>query len=335
MNNDTSLRYLEMLQYLPVYPAKRSLSEIRSHLSEYGYSVSDRTIQRDLRKLERSFGLYCDDRSIPHGWCWMKDAKRADIAAMDHAEALALNLAKKYLSNVLPLHNSSRITALFNRAESFLNQTHGSDLIKWNDKVRVMPVTHQYVAPKIKDDIQNVIYEALLREKKFSGSYKSRDSLKSKRGDFNPLAIISHGAVTRLVCTREISNKSDNIIRHLPLHRFKSANLLEEEIIIPHDFNLDDYLSSGEIDYLYDKNIDLHLKFSYKAGLHLMETPFSEKQNIKVIEHESITLKANTPYTETLKRWILGFGDQVKVIGPLKLKKEIQKIHKENLKINK
>ena len=76
----------------------------------------------------------------------------------------------------------------------------------------------------------------------------------------------------------------------------------------------------------------MHLKFSYKAGSHLIETPFSEKQNIKIIKNGFIILKANTPYTETLKRWILGFGDQVKVLGPLKLKKEIQKIHKENVK---
>ena len=83
----------------------------------------------------------------------------------------------------------------------------------------------KYINPKIKNDVQNVIYEALLREKKFSGNYKSRNSLKSKKGVFNPLAIISHGAVTRLVCTREIDNITDNIIRHLPLHRFKANEL--------------------------------------------------------------------------------------------------------------
>ena len=284
MNNDTSLRYLEMLQYLPVYPAKKSLSEIRSHLSEYGHSVSDRTIQRDLRKLEGSFGLYCDDRSIPHGWCWMKDAKRVDIAAMDHAEALTLSLAKKYLSSVLPLQHSSRITGLFKRAEAFLNQTQSSDLIKWNDKVRVVPASHEYIGPKIKGDIQQVIYEAVLREKKFSGSYQSRESQKPKKGIYNPLAIISHGVVTRVICTRELKGEADNLIRYLPLHRFKSANLLEDSINIPKEFDLDEYLDKGELNYLYDKEIDLHLEFSQSAGSHLIETPFSKNQSIKIIK---------------------------------------------------
>jgi hypothetical protein len=52
--------------------------------------------------------------------------------------------------------------ALFNRAETFLDQMNGSDLIKWKDKVRVIPVTHGYVSPKIKEEIQSIIYEALL-----------------------------------------------------------------------------------------------------------------------------------------------------------------------------
>ena len=75
----------------------------------------------------------------------------------------------------------------------------------------------------------------------------------------------------------------------------------------------------------------MHLKFSYKAGLHLTETPFSKNQKIKIIEGQSITLKANAPYTEALKRWILGFGDQVKIIGPPKLKRELQEIYKNSL----
>ena len=271
-----------MLQYLPVYPAKRSLSEIRSHLSEYGHAVSDRTIQRDLRKLEGSFGLYCDDRSIPHGWCWMKDAKRVDIAAMDHAEALTLSLAKKYLSSVLPLQHSSRITGLFKRAETFLNLTQGSDLIKWNDKVRVVPATHEYISPKIKEDIQQVIYEAVLREKKFSGSYQSRGSQRPKKGIYNPLAIISHGVVTRVICTRELKGEADNLIRYLSLHRFKSAKTLDYTINVPDEFSLDEYLDSGQLEYLYEKEINLHLKFTQSAGLHLTETPFSKNQSIKI-----------------------------------------------------
>jgi len=330
--NDTSIRYLEMLQFLPIYPAKRSLPEIQDHLKAYDYLVSDRTIQRDLIKLSSAFGLYCDDRSIPFGWCWMKDSKRADMASMDHAEALTLSLAKTYLSNVLPVNYSTRMTSLFNRAESFLDQMQGSDLIKWKDKVRVIPVTHGYVAPKIKDEIQGIIYESLLKEKQFAGKYLSREATAAKKAVFNPLAIVSHGVVTRVICTREIGGQIDNIIRYLPIHRFKSASPLEDKINIPDDFNLDDYLSSGQIEYLYDESIDLHLKFTHAAGLHLTETPFSKDQDIKIVKGKSITLKATTPYTETLKRWILGFGDQVKVIGPKKLKEEVQEIYKRSLR---
>mgnify|MGYP003689762007 CR=1 FL=1 len=333
MMKDTSIRYIEMLQFLPVFPAKRSLSQIREHLKALDYSVTDRTIQRDLRKLEDSgfFGIRHEE-SIPYGWYFIQGAKKIELASMSHAEALTLNLAKTYLFNVLPINHSTRMTSLFDRAESFLDQMQGYELIKWKDKVRVIPVTHGYVAPKIKDEIQGVIYESLLREKQFAGKYLSREATKSKKAIFNPLAIVSHGVVTRVICTREIGGQIDNIIRYLPIHRFKSVRPLEDKINIPKGFNLDDYLSTGQIEYLYDESIELHLKFTHSAGLHLTETPFSKDQDIKIVKGKSITLKANTPYTETLKRWILGFGDQVKVMGPTKLKKEIQEIYKKSLR---
>ena len=83
--------------------------------------------------------------------------------------------------------------------------------------------------------------------------------------------------------------KSITLFATLPIHRFKSASPLEEKINIPDGFNLDDYLSSGQIEYLYDESIDLHLKFSHSAGLHLTETPFSKNQEIKIVKGKSIT----------------------------------------------
>ena len=160
-------------------------------------------------------------------------------------------------------------------------------LIKWNDKVRVVPATHEYIGPKIREDVQQVIYEAVLREQKFSGSYQSRESQKPKKGIYNPLAIISHGVVTRVICTRELKGEADNLIRYLPLHRFKSASPLEDSINIPKEFDLDEYLDKGELNYLYDKEIDLHLEFSQSAGSHLIETPFSKNQSIKIIKKYS------------------------------------------------
>ena len=38
-----------------------------------------------------------------------------------------------------------------------------------------------------------------------------------------PFAIVSHGVVTRVICTREIGGETDSIIRYLPIHRFKSV----------------------------------------------------------------------------------------------------------------
>ena len=124
-----------------------------------------------------------------------------------------------------------------------------------------------------------------------------------------------------MICTREIGGQTDNIIRYLPIHRFKSVSSLEDKINIPDGFNLDDYLSSGQIEYLYDESIDLHLKFTHSAGLHLTETPFSKDQEIKIVKGKSITLKANTPLHRNSKKMDTRFWRSSKSNGARKIKK--------------
>ena len=96
MSQETSIRLIKILTYIPKYPAKRSLSNFKEHLESLGYEVTDRTIQRDLLKLEKYFPLLCDDRNPPYGWSWQEDAKEINLSAMDKVEALSLSLAEKY-----------------------------------------------------------------------------------------------------------------------------------------------------------------------------------------------------------------------------------------------
>ena len=59
---DTTIRYLEMLEFLPRYYRKKSLFEIRDHLNTCGYRFQTERF-KDLKKLETPFGLICDDQA--------------------------------------------------------------------------------------------------------------------------------------------------------------------------------------------------------------------------------------------------------------------------------
>jgi predicted DNA-binding transcriptional regulator YafY len=60
--NDTILRFLTMLQMLPRAPRKIDTATLERRLRDEGYTVTRRTIQRDLHQMARIFPLLCDER---------------------------------------------------------------------------------------------------------------------------------------------------------------------------------------------------------------------------------------------------------------------------------
>ena len=99
---DTTLRQIKLLEFLPRQPQKKSPQHLKDNLSQVGFEVSIRTIQRDLKALSSILPLVSDERDKPYGWSWQKDASGLN-PAMDPVEALTLSLAKQYLEPLMPL----------------------------------------------------------------------------------------------------------------------------------------------------------------------------------------------------------------------------------------
>jgi DNA-binding transcriptional ArsR family regulator len=62
MSTSTTLRHLEMLRKIPVYPSTPiTTTALHQHLIEEGFDVSKRTVERDLLKLADIGGLYASN----------------------------------------------------------------------------------------------------------------------------------------------------------------------------------------------------------------------------------------------------------------------------------
>ena len=321
MSQETSIRLIKLLTYIPKYPAKRSLSNFKEHLESLGYEVTDRTIQRDLLKLEKYFPLLCDDRNPPYGWSWQEDAKEINLSAMDKVEALSLSLAEKYLEPLMPIENYERIRNLFDRANNTLENSEQSQLKKWRDRVRVLPQSQRLEPPLINQKVQSNIYDALLNGEQLDVQYLKANSKLAQKRIVNPLGIALMGIVHRLICTMDPDFKK---IRHLPLHRFKTAIANGETSIEPENFDIDDYLEKESLSFLRtEKKLKIELLFKGNAGFHLTETPVSKDQKYKEEKNGKIRISGTVADTEQLRWWILGFGENVEVIKPKILRDEI------------
>ena len=95
---------------------------------------------------------------------------------------------------------------------------------------------------------------------------------------------------------------------------------------MPLGFDIDHFINEeGGLGFpRSNKKQKIKLLFKEWSGYHLTETPLSENQIIKKVDGK-LLLEASVRLTDQLRWWILGFGEDVEVLEPDSLRKEIIK----------
>jgi predicted DNA-binding transcriptional regulator YafY len=315
---DTVFRQIEILRLIPRHPRKIAVTEIRDRLGRDGYDITVRSIQRDLISLGTRFAI-TGDEAKPQGWSWIGEP--IQIPALEPQTALTFNLVEHFLKPVLPKATLGALEPHFKSARGVLSST--PKLAAWTDKVRILPRGLALQPPKISNEVQMVIYDALLAERKVRLTYLSRGEQKPKELTVNPLGIVVRDQLIYLVCT--IWEYKD--VRQLALHRIRDAVLLDEPAVRPGGFTMDGYIKGGAFGYLVSEEcIRLRALFSEGAAHHLHETPLSKHQTLTAQEDGRELLEATVLDTSELRWWLLGFGGYVEVLEPKALRQEFQAI---------
>ena len=326
----TSLRQLDLIQMIPRYPIKTSTSQIKDKMENLGYRISMRMVQRDLEALEAILPIICDDSSKPYGWSWTKDSPGLQ-PSMNLIEALTFSLAEQYLKPLMPSKSFKRIQIFFDRANQVLKEAQKNQISRWRSRVRVESQWQRLLPPKINEKAEAEIYDALLHGNQLEAKYVKRLETKVETRIVNPLGIVLRGEVHYLVCS--LDNKPEDI-RHLPMHRFRKAEWNGEQAEEPKSFSLSNYVKQNNLGYLMSsKKVKLEANFEAHAGFHLYESPLSKDQKIKQKRDGRLNIKATVSDTAQLRWWIMGFGGQVEVLSPKRLRKEFMKEAKKLAKL--
>ena len=318
--SETYLRQWSMLRSIPRKPRKITSSELLSILEGEDYQISKRTIERDLNSLSLVFPISCDDRNKPFGWQWMGD-EVMDIPSMDIPVALSFSLVSQFLQPLLPRSSREHLEPHFKQAANILKNTQKSGQGKWLDKVRVIHRGQKLIPAEISPNILDTVYEAVLTNKMLNIEYQASKDSEIKKYEVNPLGLVFRDASIYMVST--LWKYED--IKQLVLHRIKKATITEKSKRSPKGFSLDEYIDSGEFGFKQnDKVIKLKVYFDKYTVSHIRETKLSEDQVIKDQEDGRVLLTATVLDTYELRWWLMGFGDDVEVISPKRLRNEFK-----------
>mgnify|MGYP000930795848 CR=1 FL=1 len=320
-NQDSLIRQWHMLRMVPRYPHKIAVRDIQYKLELAGLNVTVRTVQRDLIELSEVFPLTVDDREKPFGWSWQKDAKVFDLPGLSVAEAVTLVMAEQHLTQLMPSSLLDQLAPHFRAAHDRLANEHQPHLgRKWLDKIRTVQPTQPLMPPTIDPEVQKVVSEAVLQERQIEIRYRNKGRTEAGLLTVHPLALVQRG--NTLYLYGRLFDYSNSVI--LAVHRIESASMLEDFVVPPNDFDLDDRVAKGVWSFGNGEQIELKCRFFDGKGEHLKETPLSDDQQVEQVpdDHNSIIVTATVLDNPQLRWWILGFGDGVEVLEPNTLRLE-------------
>lgn len=318
--NDTSLRYLDMLQQIPRLPNGITASDLYRKLQSLGYQIDKRSIERDLNKLSGRLPLTSSD-GRPARWSWMREADQTYLPALNPAAALTMELAYRHLASLLPRSALAALEPMFKSARKVLDETSQTGLARWSDKVAAMPDNQPLLPPSILGSVHEAVHQALLTDKRIEVSYRSAEHARLKRYPVNPLGLVSRGGSYYLVATARDYPEP----RIFALHRMASAVLLDEPASKPPGFNLQRYIADEHgFELPRGGDLNLELRVSPWMASYLDERKLAPDQTLKPIRgREEQRLNATVADTEQLRWWLRSFGTNVEVMKPAALRREV------------
>jgi predicted DNA-binding transcriptional regulator YafY len=324
-SSDQLHRQWTLLQKIPVRPASKTASQLMQELSDEGFAVSKRTIERDLNELKLGpFAVASDEKGVgnnPNRWFFELDAKLHMLPAMSMQMAFTLAFTNQVLGNQLPPSVIAPMKAIFSKADETLKSAKAT-FKNWEKYIKHVPRSISLHPANVAQDVLNACLEATLQGMQMSISYHPRIS-DDIDYQVNPLGLVYRDSVIYLVCTLWEYND----IKQLALHRIKKIELIKNlKSRKPAGFDLGEYISrEGAFQYTSSpaKSFRVELKFVTETVHHLRETPLSDDQTIQDESDFSI-VRATVLDSLQLRWWLLGFGAHVEVIKPKKLRDEFK-----------
>ena len=313
----TLARQWELMRLIPSRPPGRTVRELCESLEVAGYTVTKRTVERDLADLAGIFPLQCNAISKPYGWHWEPGAQ-LEIPGMDLTEALSLGLLEEVLRPLVPESFVQGLDHRFRLAREKLAHLPDNPRARWSELVRYLPPGLTFLPPTVVPGILREVQEGLLRGRRLRAGYRGAGKTESSELELHPLALIQQGVRSYLIATAFDYEKP----LLYALHRFDWVEVMPEKAKRPAGFTLDDYLNRGGGQFGEGKIITLKAAISEALARILEETPLSTDQ--KILSGKSgVRLTATVFDSWQLRFWILSQGADVVVRQPAALRKEI------------
>jgi predicted DNA-binding transcriptional regulator YafY len=304
------------LELLRRIPKGRTVTapQLQRQLAEAGIDRDVRTIERQMEALSGRFEIDRDETSKPYRYSWRTSAKGINLPILTAQECLLLALAEQQLKQLLPPRLMKSMAAFFSQAKNQLDeQPTARQEREWLKKVRVVSTSQPLLPPKVDEQVFEQVCYALYGDQWLAVEYLNAAG-EEKKSRVMPLGLVQQGPRMYLVCRFEGYENE----RNLALHRIKSAKASSFTFKRPPEFDLKQYDDNGRFGFGNGESIKLSFWIEKDYGLHLLESPLSEDQQV-CEGKKHYRIHATVVDSAMLDWWLRSFGKAVSRVSKAKI----------------
>ena len=318
-SNKTLSRQWELLDILPTRQPGISVTDLYQKLLDLGFTITRRTVERDLEALSNAFPLMCDLEDGVQHWRWM-DSKKNALPGMTVAEAMMLEIVQGTLKTMLPAALFESLDRRFTQAKRKIHtlaESNSNTLLA--DKIAVVSPALPLTPPTINSVFYETVQQALTGAKQLIALYTPMHDQQQKTYTLNPLGLVQRGHISYLVAT--VADYTDILL--FALHRFADLQLSASKAKIPADFVLADYVTQGAMQFGSGKPIILEARVAPYLSRILTEAPIAADMTLTLMPDSWYQLTATVFDGWQLQWWILSHSRAIEVLAPAELRQDI------------
>lgn len=237
---------------------------------------------------------------------------QATATATTKADGLNVNAGAKPTTEKLISAASEETEKLLREAQQF---TEVLDL-KLADHSRHLEIIH-------------TVQWALLHKRQLTGQYES-----PYEGNFDKLTLHPYRLCLIKSAWYLIASQGDAQPRTYRIVRFKSLRMTDRTVVVPKEFNLQNYFGNAWGVFRGSESYDIELLFSKEAAAIVTETKWHHTQQARRNSDGTVTMTFTIDGLEEISRWIVGWSGRVKVVAPQELRALVIEQHRKAIALN-
>lgn len=274
------------------------------------WEVSAKTIQRDIDYLRDELGAPLEYSALHRGYFYRERTWQLPAIQVSEGDLFFMSVAEKILEQYenTPLHRT--LCAVFDKIRQALPDKISipAQLLSPRISIRGVP------ASLIDAQVWLTVAAAVQRDLRLEIEFRATGYRSFVCRVVEPYHLLGHSGEWYLIAD---GDRTGPLM--YAMSRIRSARLLNEHFRSPSTFDVRKYLQGAFGVFRGDRSVTVRLRFCAEQAPYILERTWMEGQQVTRLKGGDIILSFKTTHLYEVTRWVLSWGEKVRVLAPQRL----------------